>query len=392
MAIGRWPRLIPARVWTARVLVAGVLVAGAAGCGGSAAPEPAAVGRCAARIAVFGPLSGSSANLGRNIRQGVRLALEQYNGQHQSCTVDLVEFDSQGDPKQAPALAQRLVADPRILGVVGPAFSGESLAADPLLEQGGVVTITPSATQTSLSAQGWRTFHRILGNDAAQGPAAGRYIATVLRARKVFVIDDASAYGKGLADQVVDGLGDRVVQSATVLPRQTDFQGVAAQVRSTGADAIFYGGYYDEAGALLRQIRQAGVTATFVAGDGTKDEGFLRQAGAAAADGAVITCACRPPETTSGQFAEVYLARFQQPAGTNSAESYDAATILLSGIRQGYASRAALVSYVSGYAGTGVTGAIQFTPTGELVDSAVTVWAYRVRAGAIVADQPIPKT
>jgi len=376
--------------WLRTVLAGALVLALPAGCDAARTPEQPTLSRCAARIAVFGPLSGTSANLGRNQSQGVRLAVEQYNAAHQSCTVDLVEFDSQGDPKQAPALAQQLVADPRILGVVGPAFSGESQAADPLLEQGGVVTITPSATQTSLSAQGWRTFHRILGNDAAQGPAAGRYIEKVLHAAKVFVIDDASAYGRGLAEQVVEGLGTRVVQSATVLPRQTDFLGVATQVRSTGADTVFYGGYYDEAGALLRQIRRAGVTATFVAGDGTKDEGFLRQAGAAAAEGAVITCACRPPETASGRFGVEYQARFGQPPGTNSAESYDAATVLLTGIRAGHTSRAALLRYVSDYTGTGVTGAIAFTSTGELIDSAVTVWAYRVRAGAIVADQPIP--
>jgi branched-chain amino acid transport system substrate-binding protein len=349
-----------------------------------------ALGTCGLKIAIFGPLTGDSADHGRNIHDGAELAVEQDNAKHPDCQTTLASFDSQGDPKQAPALAQNVVADPAIVGVIGPAFSGESQAADPLLTQGGVSTITASATEASLSERGFTTFHRILGNDAAQGPAGGRYIKNVLKARKVFVIDDTQAYGRGLAIEVSKVLGDRVVQSATVLPRQSDFAGVVAQIRSAAPDAIFYGGYYSEAGALLRQVRQAGVAAAFVAGDGVKDDGFLRGAGPAA-EGAVILCPCRPPETAAGQFAEQYRARFGRAASTYSAEAYDAATVFLRGIEAGHTGRQKMEHFVDGYAGAGITAPIQFTASGELIDSSVTVWAYRVHRGAIVPDQPIPK-
>ncbi|GIG56804.1 branched chain amino acid ABC transporter substrate-binding protein [Longispora fulva] len=359
-----------------------------AGCVTSAEPQPTPCGK---RIGVFGPLSGVSANLGRNVREGVELAVEQYNAAHRTCSVEMATFDSQGDPKQAPALAQRVVADPQLVGVVGPVFSGESQAAVPLLNQGQVVTISTSATETSLTSHGWTTFHRLLGNDAQQGPALGRYIEKVLHAEKVFVIDDTGAYGHGLAAQVIEALGHRVVRSATVRSKQLDFSEVVAQIVAAKPDTIFYGGYYDEAGGLLRQARDAGVTAAFVAGDGVKDEGFLTRAGQAAAEGAVITCPCHPPETAGGQFFAQYQERFGRRPVTYSAEAYDAANIFLHGLDAGRATRPDMVAYVNAYSGTGVTGAIRFTETGELVGSAGKVWAYRVHAGAIVTDRLIPE-
>jgi branched-chain amino acid transport system substrate-binding protein len=363
-----------------------------AGCSGaSAVPKTVAAGRCTARVAYFGPLSGRSADLGQYIRDGVRLAVDEYNQQHRDCQVRIADFDSQGDPKQAPTLAQQIVADPQIVGVIGPAFSGEAEAADPLLDQGGVASITASATETELSARGWRTFHRIIGNDAKQGPAAGRYIRGVLHATKVFVVDDSEPYGHGLATEVIQVLGSGVVQSAKVLVGQLNFAGLVAQIKAARPDAIFFGGYYDQAGALLAQVRKAGVPAAFVSGDAVRDEGFLRQAGRAAAEGAVMTCACQPPGRATA-FAQRYEAVFHRAPGTYSAEGYDATTVFLQGIQAGQLTRSAMTAYVSAYNGRGVTGTIRFTATGELVDSSVTVWAYRVRDGAIVADRPIPNS
>ena len=371
-------------------LVLATLLATLAGCAsddvGAAGPAPSP---CDTKLAFFGPLSGDSANLGQNIHDGAALAVRQHNATRPDCQVYLANFDSQANPKRAPAIAQSMVGDPNIVGVIGPAFSGESEAASPLLHQAGLAAISPSATEASLSTRGWSTFHRIIGNDAKQGPAAASYINTVVHAKKVFVIDDTGAYGHGLAIQVINGLGQAVVQSATVLPHQRDFPDLIGQIRSAEPDAVFFGGYYEQGGTLLAQIRQAGVAATFVAGDGVKDGGFLRQAGRLAAEGAVITCACRPPETAGGDFARQYRAMFGRDPGTYSAEAYDAATVFLRGIAAGRTRRTDMAAFVSGYNGPGMTAPIQFTASGELVDSSVTVWAYRVHDGAIVAEQPI---
>ncbi|GAA2402341.1 branched chain amino acid ABC transporter substrate-binding protein [Catellatospora methionotrophica] len=379
-----------ARLTAALVLLA--LAAPVSGC--DATPESAspATPVCGLKIAVIGPLSGASADLGTNIRSGAALAVEQYNVRHPGCPVALQDFDSQSDPKQATALAQQIVADPAILGVVGPAFSGESAAALPLFDQGRVTIISPSATRTNLSQRGWSTFHRLLGNDAAQGPAAARYINTVLRASKAFVIDDTGAYGRGLADEVAETLSGKVVQRAAVPPRQVDFSSVVSQIRSAGADVVFYGGYYSSAGALLKAMRDAGLRATFVGGDGVKDPGFVRAAGVRAAEGAVITCACLPPERASRDFPVHYRAGFGKDAGTYSAEAYDAASIFLAGFEAGRTTRRDMEAFVDAYAHDGVTGRLQFTPQGELVDSAIVVWAYRVTDGAVVAAGEIPRT
>jgi branched-chain amino acid transport system substrate-binding protein len=181
------------------------------------------------------------------------------------------------------------------------------------------------------------------------------------------------------------------VQSGTVLVGQFDFTDLVRQIRAADPDAIFFGGYYQQAGALLTEVRQAGVRATFVSGDAVKDEGFLNQAGRYAQD-AVITCPCQPPERSGRDFARLYQDEFKNSPGTYSAEAYDATNVFLQGIRTGHLSRPAMTDFVSTYSGTGVTGAIRFTSTGELVESSVTVWAYRVRHGGIVADQPIPSS
>lgn len=364
-------------------------VVGLSACTSANAGGTDAAARCGFKIAFFGALTGDNANIGLAPRDGARLAVDQYNAKHASCQAELANFDSQGDPKQAPGLAQKIVQDPRVLGVVGPAFSGESEAADPILNQGGVTLITPSATRPSLASQGWAVFHRAVGNDASQGPAAGRYLKTVIKAQRTFVIDDTSAYGKGLADEVRLVLGPAAVKSATIQPKQTDFSAVVAEIRSTGADAVFFGGYYAEAGPLLRQVRNAGLKATFVAGDGVKDPGLLAGAGVAAAQGAVLTCPCTPADKAKGSFAADFKAAYGRVPGTYSAEGYDAANILLAGLDAGVTTRKAMLEHVNRYAGEGVAGAYKFDATGEN-SSATSVWAYRVEGEQIVADQPIP--
>ena len=155
-------------------------------------------------IAFFGALSGDNGNLGKNIRAGADLAVSEFNTANPDCQVGLVDFDSQGDPAQAPALAQEAIDDASILGIVGPAFSGESKAAIPLFDAAGLAIITPSATNADLNDNNWKVFHRALAGDDKQGPAIATYIQNTLAAAKVGVIDDATEYGKGLADIVRD--------------------------------------------------------------------------------------------------------------------------------------------------------------------------------------------
>ncbi|MBO9535014.1 MAG: branched-chain amino acid ABC transporter substrate-binding protein, partial [Solirubrobacteraceae bacterium] len=216
-------------------------------------------------IAFFGPKTGDAANLGINIIGGVDVALKDYNDANPDCKVTLKEFDSQGDPEKATPLATQVINDKSIIGVVGPTFSGESDATGPAFSEAGLVTVSASATNPDLTKNGWKTFHRVLGNDATQAPAAAKYIKDNLKAKKVFVVDDASEYGKGIAEGVEKALGSSLVTGTdTVQAKQTDFGPTVTKVKASGADALWYGGYYAEAGLLVKQLRAAGWKGYFV--------------------------------------------------------------------------------------------------------------------------------
>ena len=369
------------------------LLAGAAACNSDSSDGgDAAEGNCGYKLAFFGALTGSSANLGVNIEQGFELAVEQYNTKKGSDCITVGKFDSQGDPAVAPGVARNLVADTKILGIVGPPFSGESEAADPIFESAGIPTITPSATRVSLAANGWKTFHRAVANDDAQGPAAANYIKDTMKATKVFVADDQSAYGAGLADVVKTTLGSSVVgtDKTEADGKQTDFSATVQKVVSSGATAMFYGGYYQNAGLIRKQLTAAGWKGTLVGGDGMKDPGLAKAAGNSAAIGTIVTCPCSPPEEASGTFTKDYQAKWNQAAGTYSDVAFDAANIYLAGIDAGNTTPEKMNTYLSSINYQGIANTYKFTSTGELDPSLLKVWAFKFdTSGDAVADTEI---
>ncbi|MFL6077123.1 MAG: branched-chain amino acid ABC transporter substrate-binding protein [Mycobacteriales bacterium] len=339
-------------------------------------------------LGYFGVLSGqNSPELGVNIYNGAKLAVDQHNAKHKNCKVNLKKFDSQGDPGQASTLAPTVIQDRKLVGVVGPAFSGESEAVLPAFNSAGLPVITASATRTSLGQKGWKVFHRGLGNDAQQGTAAAKYIKDDLKAQKVYVIDDQSAYGAGLADVVKQGLGSLVIGTDHVKQKDTDFSAAVGKVKSSGATVLFYGGYYAEAGPMLSQLKAAGVTATFISGDGSRDEGLIKAGGASATEGALTTCPCAVK--TGDKFATDYKAKWGKDPGIYSAEAFDAANIFLKGIDAGKTTRPKMLTYVNGYQGQGETKHFKFDSHGELDKSSVVVWLYKVQNGAIVLDKQL---
>ncbi|MER5702962.1 branched-chain amino acid ABC transporter substrate-binding protein [Micromonospora sp. NPDC002296] len=370
------------------------LVAGGTACSSGSDEEEAGGSACGSKIAFFGALTGSSAALGINEKNGVKLAVDKYNKENADCKVELTELDSQGSPDQAPGLAQKAIDDTKILGVVGPAYSGESEAAGPLFNEAGLVTITASATNPKLAQQKWKTFFRAVGNDLSQGPAAGNYIKNVLKADKAYVIDDQSAYGAGLADEVKKVLGPAVAGSDKVQGegKQTDFSAVVTKVKAANVKAVFYGGYYQEAGLIRKQLTAAGVTAPLIAGDGVNDGAYITSAGQAAAEGTILTCPCQPSTEARGTFAADYKALNGTDPGTYSDTAYDAANILLAGIKAGKTTREGLLEFVKGYSGEGVAASYKFVEGGELDPAQVKVWAFKVTGGKVVPDQEIPKS
>ena len=335
---------------------------------------------CDVNLAFLGPETGDYANLGLNIVNGAKVALDEFS-KESDCKVEIKDFDSQGNPEKATPLATQIINDDSIVGVIGPTFSGETDATGAAFAEAGLVTVSASATNPDLSQNGWDTFHRLLGNDATQAPAAAKYIKETLGAKKVFVVDDASEYGKYIADGVASELGDLVVDTDTVQQKQTDFGPTVTKIKASGADALWYGGYYTEAGLLVKQLRAAGWKGTFLSGDGSNDPGFVEAAGAAAAEGAILTCPCAP---STDDFIAKYTEVNNTEPGTYSAEGYDAATVLLQGIEDGNTDRETLLDWVNNYDEEGLTKHIKWDESGEV--SEVVIYAYKVTDGKIAVD------
>ena len=372
------PRIPSRRALLSLVVTAGVSF--------SACGDETNASECeAVTLAYLGPKTGDTATVGLNILGGVRVAVEAFNQAHPDCPVTVSEFDTQGDPDRAALLTTTILADTSILGVVGPVSSRESDATGAAFHEAGLVTISPSATHPDLTTRGWTAFHRVLGSDAAQAPAAAKYLEDTLAAKSVFIVDDASEYGKLLADGVKQDLGALVAGTDTVSQQQTDFAPTVAKVMASGADALWYGGFYAEAGLLAKQLRAGGWQGFFVAGDGANDPGFVATAGEASAADARLTCTCGP---ASDAFAAAYKATNagKQP-GTYSAEAYDATKILLDGIAEGKTDRASLLKYVDAYDEPGITKHLAFDGAGDVTPTII--YAYRVEGGAIVPDAEI---
>ena len=370
------------------------LIAGAAACNKDTSSDDTNSGssKCGYSLAFFGALTGSAANLGVNIEQGFELAIDQYNQKNGAGCITPKKFDSQGSEQVAPGVARNLVTDKKILGVVGPPFSGESQAANPIFDQAGIPSITPSATNVTLSTKGWKTFHRAVGNDNSQGPAAGSYIKDVLKAKKVFVANDQSSYGLGLAEGVQKTLGPLVggTDKTEGDGKQTDFSALVQKVVGSQADVLFYGGYYTNAGIIRKQLTSAGWKGTLVGGDGMKDPGLAKAAGNAAAVGTIVTCPCAPPEESTGTFVTDYKTKWNVAAGTYSDVAYDAANIFLAGIDAGNTTTEKLNTYLSTVNFKGIANTYKFTPEGELDPSLLKIWAFKFDAtGDTKADQEI---
>ena len=340
-------------------------------------------------IGFFGALTGPNANLGLNERNGVRVALEEFNEENADCQVELKEFDSQGSGDQAPALASQAIQDAEVIGLIGPAFSGESRTANPIFQEAGLSVISPSATGVDLSTKGWKVFHRAVGNDNAQGPAIVKYLKGELNAKKIAVIDDKSEYGKGIADIVREEFGAGVAVNDSFDDKATEFSSTVNKVKAADVDAVVFGGYYSQGGPLVKQLKDGGVTATFIGPDGVNDKGFVEAAGDAA-EGAILTAPSAPADGV--EEAADFLTKYEEindtEVGLYSLEGYDAANIYFECIKKGNTTREAIGTCLDTIEYKGLTKTYKWAENGEL-DGEVTIYAYKVEGGEIKGVGPI---
>ena len=345
-------------------------------------------GKPTIEIGVQGPLSGDNQALGLNIEWGVKLAIQQANAKGDlPFQLAIKEADDQGDQSKGADAASLLIQDSKVLGVVGPAFSGPTAASGKLFSDAGLVAVSPSATRPSLTSSGYKTFYRVVANDSVQGPAAADYMAKSLKATKAFVVDDKSQYGTGLSTAIVaqlkkDGVD---VQTDSAPAKTQDYSQIASKVASSGAQAMYYAGYYSDAGVFAKALKAAGYTGKMISGDGSKDPNFITTAGADAANGWQFTCPCLDAgkDPKFADFASAYKALANADPGTYSIEGYDAANTIItvlksvgaSATRQQVADGVAKVDY------QGLSKEIKFTPNGDI--SGNSIYAYEIKDGAI---------
>jgi branched-chain amino acid transport system substrate-binding protein len=345
-------------------------------------------------IAYVGPLTGDAANLGVLIRDGAKVAVEQFNESHDDIHITLKEFDTQGDAAIAPSQFDKYVADDSIIGIVGPAFSGETKAVLPQLEENGLVMVSASATNVGLPdvVPNSKIFHRVLPDDNAQAAGIVKYLETTLKPESIAIIHDNTEYGKGLAvDQLAAQLPDsiKVATTQAIDPKGQDYSAAVNAVKSSGAKAVFYGGYYEAAGRLKKQLTDGGVTAQFISADGALDPGFIKAAGDAA-DGSILTCPCSFATEDAGgkvgEFAKAYKEIIGSDPGTYSAEAFDAANILMEGIAAGHTTRPELLEYVEGLTSVpdAISKTVAFAPNGNI--EAQGIFLYKVQDGKIRFD------
>jgi branched-chain amino acid transport system substrate-binding protein len=343
-------------------------------------------------IAFVGPLTGDAANLGIYIRDGAKTAVDEFNKANPGIKITLKEFDTQGDPAQAPTVLDKYINDTKILGLVGPAFSGETKAVLPTLEENKLVMVSASATNTKLPdvVPNGKSFHRVLPDDAAQAAGVVKYLDKTLKPKTIAIVHDNSEYGKGLAvDQLAAQLPAtiKVVATEAIDPKSQDYSAAVNAVKAANPEVVFFGGYYEAAGRLKKQLADAGVTAKFISGDGSLDSGFVKAAGAAA-DGALLSCPCYFASDASpgklGEFAKAYTALNGTVPGTYSTEAFDSANILMTGIKAGNTTREKLRDYVESlkkvdYA---ISKDVTFVDNGNI--AAQGIFIFEVKGGKIV--------
>ena len=344
------------------------------------------------KLAFVGPLTGPNANLGINPRDGMKVAVEEANEESDDFNFEIVEFDTQGDPAQAPGQKDKYIPDESILGIVGPVFSGETKAVIPDLEAASLVMVSPSATNVDLPnvTPGSKVFHRLIPDDNVQADGVTDYITKTLKPKKVALIHDNSEYGKGLWSGVVTNLDEAGITTSVtdaIDPKAQDYSAAVNKVKAADVDLVFYGGYYNEAGRFKKQLTDEGVDAKFLSGDGSLDPGFVVSSGAAGGEGALLSCPCRlATEDAGGELADVakkYKDLIGKDPGTYSSEGYDAANILIQGIIDGNDTREKLTEYVEGLdSHEGISKTIEFEENGNV--KAGDVFLYEVKGGKIV--------
>jgi branched-chain amino acid transport system substrate-binding protein len=361
-----------------------VVALGAAFAGVSSAQDVQVV-----KIGHVAPLSGAQAHYGKDNENGVRMAIEDLNTQNISIGGKKVRFeivaeDDAADPKQGTAAAQKL-CDAKVSGVVGHLNSGTTIPASKVYNDCGIPHVTGAATNPNLTKPGYKTTFRIIANDNALGAGLAFYAVDALKLKKVAIIDDRTAYGQGVADvfkKTVLTKGIQVVDEQFTTDKATDFMAILTAIKSKAPDAIFYGGMDPQAGPMLRQMEQLGLSnVKYFGGDGICTAEVAKLAAGAKTLGNVVCAeggASLQKMPGGDAWKKRYDAKYPNQFQVYSPYTYDATFVLVDAMKRAnsidpkvYTAKLAETNF------KGVTSTIAFEPNGELKNPSMTLYVYK---------------
>jgi branched-chain amino acid transport system substrate-binding protein len=329
------------------------------------------------------PTSGFEAGHARSQLLAVQLALEEYELQLElPFGVELVVEDDQVNPERAASIAAKFVADPEILGVVGPMNTDSNLTAAPVFDKGGLVHIATAASNPTLTHQGWKTFYRMVPSDIHHYRDAARFAVERLGARRIAVVNDGSNFTRPMAEgfrDVATKLGAEIPEFIGVVRGKDDYSDVANTLAKSDCDLIFFVVIERVAEIVAPQLREAGVMVPFFATDGLKPFPYFATWDYDV-DGPYYTNVCADPKVQerAGKMVERYIKRFGEKPTVYMAEGYDAAAILLTALKNtesGEPSRDDVLEQVQAITDfPGSSGTISFDENGDLLNPAIGIY------------------
>ena len=369
------------------VIVGALFGASALMLGGSVSAQDMVV-----KIGHVGPTSGAIAHLGKDNENGARMAIDELNAKGVTIGGKKVKFellaeDDGADPKQGTAAAQKLV-DSKVNGVVGHLNSGTSIPASKIYSDAGIPQVSPSATAVAYTNRGLKTTFRVVANDGQLGGTLGRYAITDLKAKSIAVIDDRTAYGQGVADEFEKGVkskGGAIVDRQFTNDKATDFTAILTAIKAKKPDVIFFGGMDAVAGPMLRQMKQLGITAKMMGGDGICSGELPKLAAGSMADGQVICAEAGGIDSKDAaamkgmeDFRAKFKAKFKADVQIYSPYVYDSVNLLVDAmVKAGSSDPAKYLPVLAKTANyKGVTGLISFDPKGDIQNGALTLHSY----------------
>ena len=346
---------------------------------------PAAPQELVVKIGHVAPMTGPQAHLGKDNENGARLAIEELNAKGVEIGGAKVKFellgeDDQADPKQGSIVAQKLV-DAKVNGVIGHLNSGTTIPASKLYADAGIPQISGSATNPKYTQQGFKTAFRVMANDVQQGKVLGEFAAKQ-GVKSVAVVDDRTAYGQGLADEfrkAAEAAGLKVVANEYTNDKATDFKAILTKIKSTKADLVFYGGMDAQGGPMAKQMKELGIKAKFLGGDGVCTPEFMKLGGEAT-EGHYCSLPGVPLEKLAKgpEFKDKFTKKFNAEIQLYAPYVYDAVMVMADAMKR--ANSAEPAKYLPEIGKTnydGVTAQIQFDEVGDLKGGAISVYQYK---------------